>query len=886
MNTNSPVKLQANDLNNPEGISLDNPRLSWELDAKSGITETLAYRVEIADSEFDLLEGTDSVERTDWIENRGEQSFLWNDASPTPLKKLYWRVQVRDQDNKESEWSAPAQFRYGLASDGWKAKWIYAAWEGTLHEGAHVPAFRKAFDWNGEGGTAILNITALGAFHVEINGQTITDDEIGPGWTDYNAYVVYRTYDVSKFLKPGKNVIGVMLGDAWYCGHVGWGYRQAWGKAPQFMAQINRVSSESNDLIVTTGTDWKLGKSNIIASDLQMGEECDASLLPLNWSQVEGLNDDWEDAKIAPDYAGEVLPAFYPPPKSQETLYPQSTVGTLGAENRIIYNFGQNLVGRILVTLKGPAKAKLQVRYAERLDDKDEMYTTNLRTAKNLDVYHLRGGEEESWQTRFTVHGFQYVELTCESEEVEIFNIQADVLYNDLDLSGTFECSHPLLNKLHQNAKWGQKGNFVEIPTDCPQRNERLGWTGDILVYMETALYHGNSIAFFKKWLRDMRDSQSKDGAIPPFIPWVPLVEDNMRDGGPSWSDAHVSCAWTLYMHTGRQELLEQHYDSMVRYVDYLLEHQTVDYIRMPNTKSWQGFGDWLAQDGGVGLAGATPKDFVGTAFLANTLAEISKIADLLGYGTDAARFTAEREKTVEAFNRRFVTAEGLLASNTQTAYILALKFDLLSEKNRQIAAEELVRNIRDRDWHLTTGFVSTVHICDVVASAGYLEDAYKLLEQETYPSWLFPITNGATTIWERWDGWTPDKGFQDPDMNSFNHYALGAVVAWMFKTVVGIRPEEAGFRKTRFEPQLGGTLTNAKGKVPTPQGHVELAWQKTDAGLEINTIVPINTTAVLVVPNGYKADERELELTAGEYNFTFEAEAVPQREEALSAAK
>ncbi|MEX0322685.1 MAG: family 78 glycoside hydrolase catalytic domain [Puniceicoccaceae bacterium] len=858
MKTYSPVNLRTNDLINPEGIAHADPTLTWELDTSSGIAKTSAFRIELASSKSDLLDRTGSLITTGWIEETAISSWTLKDANAQQLQKYWWQVQVRGQDGEESDWSSPASFRYALANEeSWQAKWICSGWEGTLHEGAEVPCFRKNFTWEpsdtpDNSTSAILSITALGAYAVEVNGKPVGPDELGPGWTDYNKHVVYRSYDVTNLLTPGENAIGILLGDGWYCGHVGWGYRQAWGKAPQVMAQINVASAEGDQLLVGTDESWALGRSGILSSDLQMGEECDGSNFLSDWSSKKLDTSGWEKAKAAPPYKAEIIPACYPPVTPQEILKPVSTTGSLGEGNRIICNFGQNLVGRVAVELSGPAHAVLNIRYAERLDENGEIYTINLRKANNHDRYHLSGVGKEEWQTRFTTHGFQYVELTTDSAEVELLGIEAVVLHNDLDLKGSFSCSNPLLNQLHQNAKWGQKGNFMEVPTDCPQRNERLGWTGDIMVFMETALYHGNSRAFYTKWLRDMRDSQSDEGAIPPFVPWVPLVEDNMRDGGPAWSDAHVNCTWKLYKHTGRKDFLEQQYDSMVEYIKYLLKYQTKDYIRSHDEMEWQGFGDWLGLDGGHGLAGNTPKDLIGTAYLARSLEQIQLIAGELGKTSDEARFKEEREKTIAAFNRRFVTDEGLIASGTQTAYLLALKFGLLPEEKREAAAMNLVRNIRDRDWHLTTGFVGTPHICEIVADNGYLEDAYKLLEQTSYPSWLFPVKNGATTIWERWDGWTPEKGFQDPEMNSFNHYALGAVVAWLFKTVAGIRPAEPGFRRISFEPRPGGSLTWAKAEVPTPYGMTGLEWKLDEDKLELEVSVPVNSSAVLTIPSGY----------------------------------
>jgi alpha-L-rhamnosidase len=516
---------------------------------------------------------------------------------------------------------------------------------------------------------------------------------------------------------------------------------------------------------------------------------------------------------------------------------------------RWIFDLGQNMVGWVRLRVRGEKGTTVSVRYAEVLNPDGTLYTANLRTARNTDHYTLKGGEEEVWEPHFLFHGFRYVELLgfpgISTEET----VTGIVIHSDTPPTGTFECSDPLINQLQHNIVWGQKGNFVDVSTDCPQRDERLGWTGDAQVFIRTAAYNMNVAGFFTKWTRDLEDAQFPDGAYPAVAPnpsaW------SIGDGGPAWADAGVICPWTIYLCYGDTRLLEARYASMQRFIEFLSQTSQNGLRCYAEYTGWHGFGDWLALDGSDGREGGTSKELIGTAFFAYSTRLMADIARILGKEEDVLRYSALSDEARAALVKHYVNEVGTIRGETQTSYILALHFDLFPEKLRQRAAAELVRNIQTRNNHLSTGFVGTPYINWVLSEAGYLETAYTLLKQTTWPSWLYSVTQGATTIWERWDGWTHDKGFQDQTMNSFNHYAYGAVGAWMYAVIGGIDldPDQPGYKHIIMHPQPGGGLTYATAELHSMYGMIRSAWTQENNVFDWRITVPANTTATVYVP-------------------------------------
>jgi alpha-L-rhamnosidase len=746
------------------------------------------------------------------------------------------------------------------------ARWIRSPISGGPRVDPPVPYFRKAFSLPAVPVKATLQITALGAFECEINGQRIGDEVLAPGWTDYHKRVYYYTYDVTAQLAAGANAIGFLLGDGWYAGRTGGNDRQSYGDRPQGIAQLEITDAAGKVQRIVTDTSWKTTTGPILESDIMAGETYDARRELGAWSTEKYDDSAWQPALPAPDPAIAIERSPGPPVRRQEILAAHELKENRHAgTTRKIFDLEQNMTGRVRLSLRGDRGAVVYLRHAEMLDPTGALYVENLRGARATDCYVLKGEGVETWEPRFTFHGFRYVEISWgTAAKLAIEKVEGVVLYSDMPETGTFRCSNPLLNQLEHNIAWGQKGNFLDVPTDCPQRDERLGWTGDAQVFIRTAAFHRDVQGFFRKWLQDMRDAQGSNGVIPAIVP------NNQAyalypDGGPAWADAVFICAWTIYRCYDDAELLRDHYACMEGYMNYLAANKVRDGIRNhPGLPKWpgfggDGFGDWLALDGSGLTDGGTPKDLIGTAFYAHAADLMARIAGVLGRQDDAKKYRGLHGEIVEAFRRRYVTPDGLLASGTQTSYVLALHFGLVPEAARKHATEELVRAIERNGWHLATGFVGTPYLLHVLEAQGRLDVAYRLLEQESFPSWLFPVKNGATTIWERWDGWTPEKGFQDKGMNSFNHYGYGCVGDWMVSTVAGLEIGAPGYKKILFKPRPGGTITWAEAKLRTPQGEASIRWELGDGSLAIDLLIPEGVEAELSLPEGWKAEAPKL---------------------------
>lgn len=736
------------------------------------------------------------------------------------------------------------------------ASWIASPLAGSPRSFVPAPYLRREFDLTAPISTATLFATALGLYECEINGRRVGDAFFTPGWTDYRKRIQVQTYDVADYLHEGRNAIGALLGDGWYAGRVGASWRQRMGDRPQLCLALIVELANGATFTLHTDESWTTAPSPILENDLIQGEAYNSRLELPGWSTAGYDDARWSKVLLCDAPEGELSPMIGPLVKRQEILSPISKDRSIyikgeGSEGETcLFDLGQNMTGWARITIKAAPGRTLRIRYAEVLNSDGTPYFENLRSARASDFYTCHSSEEETWEPRFTFHGFRYIFISglAKGDQISCLGV---VVHSELPATGHFACSNPLLNQLHRNIGWGLKGNFLDVPTDCPQRDERLGWTGDAQVFCRTACFHRDVRSFFHKWLRDMRDAQTEEGAIPSYLP---LREGGVtHDGGPAWSDAVIICPWTIYLCYSDLDILRDHYPAMRRYLEFIEKHQCRDLIRVhPDMDSWSGFGDWLAIDEN------TPRDLIGTAFFAHDLSIMADTALLLGQPKESAAYENRRREVTEAFCHRFVTPQGLVVGNTQTGYVLALMFDLLPEHQRASAAAELVRDIRKRDGHLSTGFVGTPYLLFALEKAGYLDVAYRLLERESYPSWLFPVKNGATTIWERWDGWTPEKGFQDKNMNSFNHYAYGAVGAWMVQSVAGLDldPKQPGYRHIRFRPRPGGTLTWAEASLKTEFGEAAIRWElESENKLSIALKVPEGCTATLALPDEYEND-------------------------------
>jgi alpha-L-rhamnosidase len=739
------------------------------------------------------------------------------------------------------------------AFDLHQAQWIASTISGGARAGAPAPYLRKEFTLPAGVKSARLSITALGLYEAEINGQVVGDQQFAPGWTNYNKRLQVQTHDVTALLKEGGNALGVVLGDGWYCGFVSWLDRQGYGDRPRLLAQLDVELADGKSLVVSTDETWRWKTGPIVQNDILLGEHYDARLGLGAWSSPGYQELNWYPVTVEPAPNGmELVLSASPAVRRIQELAAKPITEK---PDHIIFDLGQNFSGRLRLKFKAAPGRTLQIKHGEMLTAKGGLYTENLRGPYAHDVYTCATDGEETWEPRFTFHGFRYALVSGlkPGDTVEVVGI---VLHNDMPRTGTFACSNPLLNQLQHNILWGQKSNFLDIPTDCPQRNERLGWTGDAQVFIRTAAFNMNVRGFFHKWMQDVRDAQHPNGAIPSVAPDPGVITWN-KDGGPAWADAGIICPWTIYLCYGDKAILEENYEAMSRFVDFMVKERTRDGIREnPDLGGWHGYGDWLALDGSGKLEGMTPSDLIGTAFLAYDAEIMTKVATLLGHEKDARRFAELRETTAAAFNKRYVSPAGIVFPGTQTAYTLALHFNLLPDALRPEAARQLALDVEKRGFHLSTGFVGTPYLLEVLETHGHLDVAYKLLEQETFPGWLFPVKNGATTIWERWDGWTAEKGFGDVSMNSFNHYAYGAVGAWMYRSVAGLEldPADPGYAHVIFRPRPGGTLTWAEASLDTPKGKTAIRWDLSPDGntLSVSLDLPEGARGTLLPPPGF----------------------------------
>jgi alpha-L-rhamnosidase len=905
-NSQKVVDLRCEDKPSPLGIDVSKPYLSWRMESPRRGTMQTGYHILVASDPANLEPDKADLWDSGLVDS--DQSVNVEYAG-TPLgsgETAYWKVLVRDEQGGELA-SEPARWEMGLLQPSdWSAQWIDyppsqrmgppepnpttalattspATTQSTQPSGHAAerheyppnmaPFFRKEFEIQKPVARARLYATALGLYDCWINGKQTGDAVLAPDWTNYHHRVRYQTYDVTDSLRSGHNAIAALLGDGWYSGNVGWIGNRVYGSRPAFLAQlVIEYTDGSRDVVATDGS-WRATVGPILHSDLQNGEDYDARLEMPGWNSYGFDDSSWSSASIRQE--NPALEAQIGPPVRKTHELPARSV-TPQAGGKYIFDFGQNMVGFARLRARAPAGTKVTIRFAEMLNPDGTIYIENLRLARQADSYIFKGDGQETWEPRFTIHGFRYAEISGLPGKVDPKNLTGIVISSDTPEAGTWECSNPLLNQLHSNIVWGQRGNYLSVPTDCPQRNERLGWMGDAQVFIRTAAWNYDVREFFENWLVEVADAQTADGAFTDVSPHVAAGQ-----GVAAWADAGIICPWTIYQVYGDERLLARQYPSMVKYIDYLLAHS--DKLIRPA----KGYGDWLS------INADTPKDLLATAYFAHDADLMSRIAWILGKSGDSARYAKLFGEIRAAFNKEFVDKDGRIKGHTQTGYLLALRFDLVDEPVLSHAERDLVDDITDKDDHLSTGFVGVSYLLPTLTRFGELDTAYRLMLQDTFPSWLFPVKMGATTVWERWDGWTPEKGFQTPKMNSFNHYSLGSCGQWMFDTIAGIGQDERtpGFKQIVIHPQPGGGLTWAAASYKSAYGEIKSRWDVKDGKFTLHVTIPPNTTATVYVPSsdgseikesGHSVEQAEgvtfvrwvgnsgvFEVGSGEYVFT-----------------
>ena len=877
--------LSTDHQSDPSGIDNPAPRFSWQITATRTAVRQTAYEIRVWDypSPPCMPSGT-KAQRIEGcpIWNSGKVSssqsigVTYTGSALKAGKKYKWRVMVWDDQGKESPWSEPAVWQMGLLKpEDWKAQWIGPGYtEDTLRRPS--PLLRKTFSTSKKIRSATAFITAHGLYEAQINGQRVGNAQFTPGWTRYDKRLQYQAYDVTDLVQKGENVIGVTLGDGWYRGIFGqWNYHNNYGNDANLLFQLNIEYNDGTTDIVASDPSWRSSTGPIRYADLYNGEIYDARQEKDHWTEP-GYNDaSWSAVTIREFPKDNLVATVSPPVKEQETFHPVKIFTSPAGEQ--IIDFGQNMAGWVKFKAHGRAGDTIKLSHAEVLDKAGNFFTGNLREALAQDQYILSGKAEETFTPHFTFHGFRYVKVEGYLGALKPEDFTAIALYSDLPQTGKFECSNPALNQLQHNITCSQKSNFLDLPTDCPQRSERLGWCGDVQIFAATAAFNMQVDNFFAKWLGDLNLEQGPDGGMPNVIPNLPgRTLKRAPTGVAGWGDVATVLPWTLYQAYGDTTILRKQYASMKAWVDHL-KTISKNYL-------WKGggYGDWLAPDPVVTDPSAppvkaTPTDlpYISQCWFGYSTQLLINTAKVLGKKEDVAIYTDLLKNIKVAFLKEYITPDARAISNTQTAYVLALAFDMLPDTLRHRAAERLAELIHNNHDHLATGFLGTPFLLPVLTRWGYDSLAFNVLLQDTPPSWLYPVKMGATTVWEKWEALHRDG---TPDSTSFNHYSYGAVGDWLYRTIAGINNSDdaPGYKRSVIWPHTGGGLTYATGELQTLYGKLSSHWQWDKDDLLLDLEIPPNTNADVLINARDESDiifldHPELKLPVGSLGLGFD---------------
>jgi len=947
----SPVSLRCEYLENPIGLDVIQPRLSWRIESGIRGQKQTAYHILVASSRAKLNANVGDLWDTDKVRSDQSVQIACTNIPLMSRAQYFWKVMVWDKDGHPSAWSPSAHWSMGLLDPAdWQAKWIgldtkpevdlplsvksggkpstiilTSALYGvpgdsarqvdvtaklqkqvaagqlkvsgtnklagkdpayrttkkleleytvagvtrkiTIPENAVLdlstgktaekkkkkkkkkqylptPFLRKEFNVAAPVKRAVVYVTAQGFFELHLNGKRVGDEFFMPGWTDYRKRIYYRAYDVTSMLKPGVNAIGGILGDGWFRGNISNIGQNKYGTTIRLKTQLHVDYADGKTEVISSDPTWKASFGPILESDMQAGETYDARREIPGWDRPGFDDRGWS----AVDTGSEIKPVIqaYPGVPIRKTQELPTVKLTEPKPQTYVFDLGQNFSGWIRLKVNGKAGDKVAMRFAEMLNADGTVYTANLRSARATDTYVLKGGGDEVWEPHFTFHGFRYIQITGLSTKPSTDTVTGIVIHSDAPMTSSFSCSDPMLNKLYSNIVWGQRSNYLEVPTDCPQRDERLGWTGDTQVFIRSGCYNQDVASFFTKWVIDLMDTQNSAGT---FGQQAPVFHGH---GSPAWADAGVICPWTIYKVYGDVRMVEKYYDAMARFIDYCRKKG----LKGPGG----GFGDWLA------VGSKTPKDLISAAYFGYSTSLMIEIADALGKKEDAAKYRKLFEDIRANFQKSFVKADGTIAGNSQTAYCLALHYNLLTDKQREQAAAHLVDRIKAKNYHLSVGFVGVSILLPTLTEISRSDLAYRLIQNKTYPSWGYSIEQGATTIWERWNSYTKKGGFGNAGMNSFNHYAYGSCNEWMFRSMLGIDTDGVGFKTIVMKPELPvlgevegeGGISWAKGHYDSIYGKIASDWKLDEDTFRWKITVPPNTTATLYLPAARDADVTE----------------------------
>ncbi len=903
------MALECEWLEEPQGIGSREPRLSWIVtapDADRGQRQT-AYRI-LAASEPALLEPGRADRWDSGRVDSGETLGIAYAGKPLASgDRVCWKVMAWDRDDRESAWSEPAAFSLGLleAAD-WKGRWISAREQAPLHaepRKLHLPParqYRKPFATAKPVKRAVLHGTALGIVDWSIDGRRVSEDLFEPGWADYHRRVHARSHDVTGLLAAaGPHCLGATVADGWYAGYVGYGLlvgygphktgRNIYGKTPAIRCQLDIDYADGSRESIVTDPSWQVTDSGPIReADLLMGERYDARRELAGWDTpsasggggpASGDTSAWQAAVLAETNAAEQAP-FFEPGLSREVrvgfVKPAEIVSYAAPPIRItqelaatrvtewkpgifIFDFGQNFAGVVQLKVTAAAGTEITLRHGEMLHPDGRLMTENLRKARATDTYVCKGGGVETWTPRFTYHGFQFVEVTGLPAGTlpPLDTVMGLVLHNDTPLVGRFACSDDLLTRFWQNTQWTQRANFIEVPTDCPQRDERLGWMGDAQIYARTATFNADVAGFFTKWIDDVREAQRQDGgdagAYPDYAPYPFAHGKPGATFGTAWTDAGVICPWTMATVYGDRRLVERHWESMKRFMDWRARLDP----RLEGVAAGNEWGDWLNVDE------TTPTAFIDLCEHAQSARMMTQMAFMLGRGDEGAVYSRRFEDLAASFRRNYLRADGMVAVDTQTACVLALEMGLVPNEKTAAVAQQLAGRIEKNGFRMATGFLGTKAILPVLSAHGHHDLACRLFQSREFPSWGYEVEQGATSVWERWDGFTREHGFEgatgknNAAMNSFSHYAFGAAMEWGFRTLAGIDTIDPAFARIRIRPRPPTPGSNpqraviewVKADYDGPRGPIQSHWRRIDGGIEMRVRIPANTTAMVHVP-------------------------------------
>ena len=894
------VALRTEYLVNPDGIETAHPRLQWRIDSAERGQRQTAYRVLVASTAATLARNEGDLWDTGKLMSDETSQIVYAGKALTSGQQCFWKVQTWDKGGATSKWSEPAKWSMGLLKpEDWKAQWISYKDETPLPISraklllppAHC--YRKVFLAKSEVKRAMLYGSALGIAEFHLNGKRVGDSYFEPGWADYRQRDYYRVHDVTTLVRKELNCIGAIVADGWYAGYVGYGLlvgygpnktgRNIYGKTPALLAQLDIEYADGSHEIIGTDATWQTnGDGPSREGDIIMGESFDArrddpswcAVIPANAAPI-GAAWKWQPAIRAEDN-GSVKAKFFEPGVEKEvelgfqkpaklaayTAPPIRVIEELAAKKitepkpgTYIFDLGQNIAGVIRLKVKGTAGAAVQIRYGEMLHKDGRLMTENLRKARATDFYTLRGDANgETWQPRFTYHGFQFVEVTGLAEKPALDAVTGLVLSNDTPAAGEFACSDPVMTQFWKNTVRTQRANFIEIPTDCPQRDERLGWAGDAQIYARTASYNADVSAFFTKWLDDLEEAQRDFGAFPDYAPY-PFAHGNPgATHGTAWTDVGVIVPYTIWKVYADTRVLERHWASMTKFMEWRRKADPeLKGVSIGNT-----WGDWL------NVNEATPIEYVDLCYHRLSAMLMSGMADALGKRDEAAKYRETADALAKSFRNQFVKPDGSLSVDTQTAYVLALEGRFFAEPDEaRAAAARLAEKIARNDTRMATGFLGTKPLLLTLTANGQTDLALRLFQSRRFPSWGYEIEQGATSVWERWDSFTKEHGFDGANgknnaaMNSFSHYSFGAVMQWGFQTLAGIDTDGPGYKHVIIRPNppsvgAGGEpkpIDWVKAHYDSIHGRIGSEWRANGTDFELQATIPPNTTATIFLP-------------------------------------